>query len=570
MLNSLYLLWQLVRPHLALQRRLLLLALFMTVLATATGLLAPWMLKRIIDTDLPAGDMQMFVISVLKAGAAYLVAYSLWASQQAVAALATERIFLAVKNQLLEQLLDQPRCFFDRLPDAEIAMRLNSNLRDASVTFRDDVIAGIVEILATLGLLGAVLATHWQTGLFLTLALSVYVLLIALVDKPLRSQAWKARDARSAQNALFLDVLAASRDIRIFNLSRKVQDKFSQLTLHVAGEQIILARFSAVLRNGFGLIGALLTLGLIAVSGKLIIEKDYGMSIGLLIALLAIVLILVTTLNQLMLRMGRLIEAEPSLRRVVDLMQSPQLQTNRAVLPPLATVKIKALADKSLALSDIPDTATIDFKDVSYGRSDGPLVLKNFSLQIAAGEKVAIMGSSGSGKSSLLDLLMRLREPSSGSILYSGIDIRQIAPDLYYSAFGFVGQNSHIMRLSLREFLMQGWPGQIDADLWRVLRLVHMRAAVEALPLQLDTLIGTGEWGFASGQHQRLMVARALVRDPQVLILDEFTSTLDAATEAALVTDVLRECPGRTVICTTFSPLVAGLFDRVVVLPGGS
>lgn len=560
MLNSLLLLWQLVRPHLARQRQLLLLALLLTLSATATGLLAPWMLKRIIDTHIPSGDLGQFAASVGKAGAAYLGAYVLWTCQQALAALVTERIFLAVKIRLLKQLLEQPRSFFDRLSDAEIAMRLNSNLREAAVTFRDDVIAGIVEIFFTLGLLCAVIAIDWEAGVFLSAALVVYALVVRLVDQPLRSRAWAARDARSAQNLLFLDVLAALRDIRVFNLGAKVQEKFLLAVKIVAGKHILLAQFSAVLRNFFGLLGAFLTLGLVALSGWQIIGKDDTMSLGVLIAVLTIVLVLITTLNQLLMRIGRLIEAEPSLKRVVDLMV--QTPSNASI----ATAAAPAL-DWSIA---VPDTATVEFIGVGYARSDSPAVLKGFNLHIKAGEKVALMGASGSGKSSLLDLLMRLREPSEGVILYSGIDIRQIPADLYYSAFGFVGQNSHIMQTTVQAFLQQGWPGQTDADLWRVLRLVQMATVVENLPLQLQTSMGPGGWNFSNGQRQRLVVARALVRDPQVLILDEFTSALDAATEAALVADVLRECPGRTVICTTASPLVAGLFDRVVVLPGGT
>ena len=214
----------------------------------------------------------------------------------------------------------------------------------------------------------------------------------------------------------------------------------------------------------------------------------------------------------------------------------------------------------------IPDTATIEFVNVSYNWPERLVVIKDFSLCIKPGDKVAIVGASGSGKSLLLDLLMRLREPSKGQILFSGINIQQIDHALYYSAFGFVGQNSHLMRVSLRDFLQQGWPDQTDDDLWRILQVVELTAVVQSLPAQLNTFIGPDGWQLAAVDRQRLTLARALIRDPDVLILDEFTAMLETRTEAALVRKVLEASPRRTVICTTNSPSVADYFDKKVIL----
>jgi ABC-type bacteriocin/lantibiotic exporter with double-glycine peptidase domain len=214
----------------------------------------------------------------------------------------------------------------------------------------------------------------------------------------------------------------------------------------------------------------------------------------------------------------------------------------------------------------IPDEPTIEFIDVTYALPGKSEILREFSLKINPGDKIAILGASGSGKSLLFDMLMRLREPSQGKILFSGINIKNIDHALYYSAFGFAGQNSHLMRVSLRGFLQQGWPDQRDEDIWHVLYIVGLADLIKSLPLKLDTLMGLDSWQFAAGDRQRLTLARALIRDPQVLLLDEFTAVLDAQTEAALIRNVLDISTKRTVICATHSSAVAYFFDKKVIL----
>lgn len=558
MLKSLALLWLLVKPHLPMQKKLLLLSLLLTACATAASLVAPWLLKKLIDAPQPGGDVHLFSLDVAKAALVYLLAYGLWAAQQSVAATVAERVFVDVKTRFLRHLLHAPRNLYDNVSDADLSSRLESNLRFAAVSFRDDVIAGMFEIIFVLGIVCVVLVVQWRVGVVMVAALVVYAAVVAAIDRPWLHRAEGARAARSLQRDYFVDILGATRDIRVFNLSSTVEKKFTSIVGEVATTQIQLNRFSAMLRNVFGLMGAMLALLVVAFYGWVIMQQSASdaapISVGELVVVFFILGILLNTLNQILLRAGRLIEAEPSLRKVVEV-------TTASVLSGQAT---RAPGEQYGAA--VPDEPRLEFINVSYTRTVGVPLLNNFSLLIEPGEKVALMGSTGTGKSTLLDLLMRLRDPSRGRILFSGIDIRQIEPALYYSAFGFVGQQSHVMQLSLRQFLQQGWPGQLDEDLWRVLSLLKLKSMVLDMPQQLDTQVGFAGWVFSNSQRQRLAVARALLRDPQVLVLDEFTATLDAQAELELIRDVLAESKRRTVICTTYSTAVAGLFDRVVEL----
>lgn len=557
MLNAISILWFLVKPHLAPQLKLLLLAVLLTALATACSLAASWQLKGLIDLPKSGGSIVVFANSVLLVVATYICAFGLWAGQQILAAIATERVFVDVKTRLLTQLLDQPRNFFDGLWDADVCSRLQSGLRQATLAFRDDLMAGLFEVFFILIIMGSIAVVNWRIGVGIALGLVVLALVMKIIDQPWLRRATDTFVASNKQEAIFLDILTATRDIRVFNLGSKIQTQFVSVTQNYAAAQVVLNRFNATVKGLFGLASALTILLLVAFYGALIIwqdsPEDATLTAGELVVLFAILSILLSTLNQVMARANRLIGVQPWLASVARLMTAPPI-----VAPPLA----QQLSAQAL----IPDEPSIDFLGVSYSRTPGTLLFGDFTLRIAAGEKVALMGASGAGKSVLLDLLMRLRQPAEGSILYSGIDIRHIPPALYYSAFGFVGQQSHIMQLTLREFLQQGWPNQSDDDLWRMLELTKLGKLVRGLPKKLDTPIGFRGWALSNSQRQRLAVARALLRDPQVLVLDDFTATLESADELELVRDVLAESKRRTVICTTGSAAVSALFDRVVEL----
>lgn len=557
MFKSISLLWSLVKPHLAPQRNLMLLAVLLTACATVCSLTASWQLKGLIDLPKPGGNLQAFLSSVATVGAIYLAAFVFWAGQQMLAAIVTERVFIDVKTRLVMQLLDQPRSLFDETSDADLCGRLEGNLRAAAVAFRDDVVAGLFEMMFILGIVCTVMVVNWKIG-FVTLAgLLMYTLIVKLMGRPWVQRATQVKKAVDSEADVFLDILAAAKDIRVFNLRSSIRQHFARAATHHARVQIALARFAAPLKSFFVLTGAVAVLALVATYGTLIIRQDSSqdakLTAGELLVMLAILTILLNTVNQLLIRVGRLIASQPWVASVVVLMQAPPLTLPHASAQP---------GHQDL----IPDQPRIDFLNISYSRTPGTQLLQDFTMQIAAGEKVALMGATGSGKSMLLDMLMRLREPDEGTILYSGIDIRHIEPALYYSAFGFVGQQSHVMSVSLRAFLQQGWPGQTDDDLWRVLRLLKLDNTVRGLPQQMDTPVGFYGWGLSNSQRQRLAVARALLRDPQVLVLDDFTATLDPLAELELMRDVLAFSPKRTIICTTYSAAVSALFDRVVEL----
>lgn len=213
---------------------------------------------------------------------------------------------------------------------------------------------------------------------------------------------------------------------------------------------------------------------------------------------------------------------------------------------------------------------SLSFENVGFSYKDGVNVLSGVSFRIKAGEKTALIGPSGSGKTTAAYLLLRLFEPSSGAVLIDGEDARLFPLAAYRELFGFVPQETVLCDGTIRENLLLGAPGASDAELEAACRAAQAHEFIAALPGRYETPVGQGGFHFSGGERQRLGVARALLRKPRVLIMDEPTSFLDSATEARLISGLRAHLGAEaTLVLITHRASVARAMDRVLIADDG-
>jgi ATP-binding cassette subfamily C protein CydC len=205
---------------------------------------------------------------------------------------------------------------------------------------------------------------------------------------------------------------------------------------------------------------------------------------------------------------------------------------------------------------------------VRYG-PDQPNALDGVDLDLPPGRRVALLGPSGAGKSTLADVLFRFRDPDGGWVHLDGVDVTAKDRDDIRRALSGVPQDPHVFTGSVRDNLLLARPSASDAELWAVLRRVRLADDVAALPAGLDADVGTHGARLSGGMRQRLALARALLADPAVLLLDEPTSHLDPDVRAAVLDDLLTATAGRTVLLITHDMSGLDRLDEVVVLVGG-
>jgi ATP-binding cassette subfamily C protein CydC len=209
---------------------------------------------------------------------------------------------------------------------------------------------------------------------------------------------------------------------------------------------------------------------------------------------------------------------------------------------------------------------TLEGVTARYG-PDAPHVLEGFDLVLPPGRRVALVGPSGAGKTTVTSLLLRFLDPVGGRVTIDGRDVRDLRQEDVRATFALAGQDAHVFDSTIRENLRLADQEATDDELLAALGRARLREWVETLPEGLDTLVGEDGVRLSGGQRQRLVVARALLADAPVLILDEPTAQLDPDTAEALVTDVLAAADGRSVLLVTHRPEGLDLVDEVVSLP---
>jgi thiol reductant ABC exporter CydC subunit len=251
----------------------------------------------------------------------------------------------------------------------------------------------------------------------------------------------------------------------------------------------------------------------------------------------------------------------------------------------LAHSRVSASAERLIEVIDSPDpiaepatpialdrrasSATLELRGVSSGWRGGSPVLTGIDLDVGSGTRVAIIGASGSGKSTLAAVLLRFCEVTSGSYTVNGTDVREVASDDVRAVVGLCSQDAHIFDTTVRENLRLARPSATDSELLAVLSNVALEDWVRSLPQGLDTPVGEHGGRLSGGQRQRLALARSLLAEHDVLVLDEPTEHLDLATADRLIDDLVRLTRGRTTVLLTHRMRGVEAMDQVVVLEAG-
>lgn len=238
--------------------------------------------------------------------------------------------------------------------------------------------------------------------------------------------------------------------------------------------------------------------------------------------------------------------------------------------------RVDELLKTKPTIADAPDAqhipplrAAITFEDVSFGYAEGEPTLRNVNLTVAAGTRVALIGRSGSGKSTALSLILRFHDPTDGRVTFDGVDIRQAALASLRGQLGVVFQDNVLFNTSLRENIRLGNLDATDADIVRAAQMAEIHDFIMGLPDEYDTLVGERGARLSGGQRQRIAIARAIVRNPAVLLLDEATSALDPVTEAAINETLERVGQGRTTVTVTHRLASIRDVDQIYVLDAG-
>ena len=366
--------------------------------------------------------------------------------------------------------------------------------------------------------IGIVLAIREDAGLSVILLVAIpgAVLLLGQVVYRMVPTFQVMQTRIDRVNAVLREQITGIRVVRAFVREPQEAARFAQANGELTDSGLRSGRLMAAMFPTVGLIVNVASLGVLWIGANRI--SDGNMQVGSLVAYLGYLIQILMAVVMATFMVSMIPRAAVAAERIVEV-----LDTQSSVRPP------------DRPITDVVEHGTLEFRDVSfrYAGAHHP-VLHNISFRIEAGQTMAIIGSTGAGKTTIVNLIARLFDATDGTVLVDGVDVRQLDPDLLWGKVGYVPQKAYLFSGTVASNLRFGRPDATDGDLWQALEIAQAAGFVQAMPEGLDNPIAQGGSNVSGGQRQRLSIARALVAHPEIYVFDDSFSALDLATDARL------------------------------------
>jgi ATP-binding cassette subfamily B protein len=475
------------------------------------------------------------------------------AAQTVVAARAGETLLYLVRIRSFAHLQRLGLDYFEREMAGRIMTRMTTDVDALSTFLQTGLSTALISVLTVVGVAIALLVT--DAGLAMVAMLALPLLIAAtVVFQRLSSVAYaEARERVSEVNADLQENVSGARVTQAFTRERRSAREFSARSDAYRRSRLRAQRYIATY---FPFVALLSGLAQAAVLGVGAFRVATGtVSAAVLTAFLLYLGLFFSPVQQLSQVFDGYQQAAVGLRRIRELLDTPI----SVPAPGADAVAVPARLRGEVELRDV---------SFSYSGSAAP-ALDRVSLHIAPGETVALVGTTGAGKSTVVKLLARFYDPTAGTVLIDGVDVRRFEPAAFHHRLGVVPQEAHLFSGDIADNISYGAPGASPAQVEAAARRVGALEAIAALPHGFRQPVGERGQGLSAGQRQLIALARAELVDPDLLLLDEATAALDPATESAVLVAADRLAAPRTTVVIAHRLATAAKADRIVVLDGG-
>lgn len=555
------------RPH---RRRLLwflVLSSLTALLAVATPLLAGRVVDAIVSGDPPGVVVGLSgLIAVIAVAEAGLGLLTRWLS-----AGIGEGLILDLRTTVYDHVQRMPLAFFTRTRTGALVSRLNNDVIGAQRAF-SDTLSGVVSNIVTLLLtLVVMLGLSWQITLIALVLLPVFVLPARRVGRRLADLRREGADHNAAMGTQMTERFSAPGATLVKLMGRPAREsaEFATRARRVRDIGVRSAMVQTYFVTALTLVSALALAVVYGLGGFLALHGR--LEPGAIVSLALLLTRLYAPLTALSGAHIEVMSALVSFERVFEVLDLEPLITEKpdARTVPEGPVSVEfdsvrfgyPAADK-VSLASLEEVAALDTRG-------GEEVLHGISFRAEPGQMVALVGSSGAGKSTVAQLLPRLYDADSGAVRLAGVDVRDLTAASLREVLGMVTQDGHLFHDSIRENLLLARPEAAKAELWDALRRARLAELIDRLPDGLDTVVGERGYRLSGGERQRLTIARLLLAHPRVVILDEATAHLDNTSEAAVQEALTEALEGRTALVIAHRLSTVRAADVILVVEDG-
>lgn len=555
------------RPHKARLARFLALSLVMAALAVA----APVLAGRVVDAIVKAEPFEVVLgLAGLIAGLA-LAEAGLGLLTRYLSASIGEGLILDLRTAVFDHVQRMPIAFFTRTRTGALVSRLNNDVIGAQRAFTD-IVSSVAGNVVTLVLtLIVMIGISWQITLLALLLLPVFVVPARRMGGRIAKLRREAADHNAAMGTQMTERFSApgATLVKLFGRPAHESSEFAVRARRVRDIGVRTAVTQAVFVTALTLVSALALALVYGLGGFYALRGE--LDAGSVVALALLLTRLYSPLTALASARVDVMSALVSFDRVfevLDLKPLIQEKPDAQALPDAPTsvefdqVRFAYPSADKVSLASLEEVATLDSRG-------GVEVLKGISFRAEPGQMVALVGSSGAGKSTIAQLLPRLYDVDEGAVRLGGVDVRDLTADSIRDTLGMVTQDGHLFHDSIRANLLLARPEATEEEIWDALRRARLAGLIESLPDGLDTVVGERGYRLSGGERQRLTIARLLLARPRVVILDEATAHLDSTSEAAVQEALAEALDGRTAIVIAHRLSTIRAADLILVVEDG-
>ncbi len=548
--------------------------LVVTVFSAVIGVVTPVLAGKVVNAITghgPGRGATVVKIAVLIAGLAVISAFLSLADRWYSARIG-EGLIYDLRTRVYDHVQEQPVQFFTRAQTGALVSRLNNDVLGAQRAFTST-LSGIVSNIIRLVLTAAVMLTlSWPITVISLVLLPLFILPARRVGHRLAAITRESYDLDAKMNTTMTERfgVAGALLIKLFGQPQRESERFSSRAARVRDIGVQSAMYSRTFFMAMMLVASLAQALVYGLGGWFAVQGT--LNAGDVVALALLLSNLygpITALSNVRVDvMGALVSFD-RVFEVLDLPPGIAEKPGAVDIPKGAsTVEFRDVYFRyptaaEISLASLEDVATLE-------RTASEPVLRGVSFTVQPGQLVALVGSSGAGKSTTSMLVSRVYDVTSGQVLVGGMDVRDATLQSLRDTIGVVTQDAHLFHETIAENLRYAKPDATDNELWDALRAAQVENVVRALPDGLDTVVGERGYRFSGGEKQRIAIARLLLKAPSIVILDEATAHLDSESEAAVQEALASALVGRTALVIAHRLSTVREADQILVLDGGT
>ncbi len=528
----------------------LFLALLHVVLTLAVPLLTGNAIDHIVGTGLV--DFESVVaISFAIALCSLVSALSLWL-MTVLGNRITYGMVKRLRRQAFQKLQRLPLSYLDRHPAGETLNRMISDVDQ----FTDGLLMGFAQfftgILTILGTLVIMLLIKWQIALVVILITPLSLFVAAFIAKKTHATFRRQSEIRAEETAMINEYIENHKLALAFSQEARSAEQFNEINRRLEKYALRATFFSSITNPSTRFVNNLVYAGVALVGSLICITSPAALSVGMLSVFLNYANQYTKPFNEISGVIAELQNALTCASRVYELLDEEEL------LPDREDARVLTVSD-----------GTVTMEHVSFSYTEGEELIRDLNLSVSKGQRIAIVGPTGCGKTTLINLLMRFYDVKEGSIRVSGTDVRHMTRDSLRATFGMVLQDTWLRTGTVRENICMGCPDATEKEMLDAARAVHAHSFIKRLPNGYDTVIGEGGVMLSEGQRQLLCIARVMLAKPSMLILDEATSSIDTRMEQKIQKAFAEMMKGRTSFIVAHRLATVESADLILVMKDG-